>query len=72
MLVTLIARSDASKELEILVLRHGLAILRRQTGLPRLRPADRVLPRKLHQLKTALQAVEQAGPTNTNSPDAET
>jgi hypothetical protein len=31
------------KELGILVLRHELAILRRQTRLPRLRPADRVL-----------------------------
>jgi len=42
-LVPLLARSRRSKELEILVLRHELAILRRQTGRPQLRPVDRAL-----------------------------
>jgi len=42
-LVWLLARSGRSKDLEILVLRHELAILRRQTGRPRLAPADRAL-----------------------------
>lgn len=42
-LVPLLARSGRSKELEILVLRHELAILRRQAGRPRLTPADRAL-----------------------------
>ena len=36
-------RSDASKELEILVLRHELQILRRKVAGPRFRPADRAL-----------------------------
>jgi hypothetical protein len=31
-LVLLLARSDRSKELELLVLRHELSILRRQAG----------------------------------------
>jgi putative transposase len=42
-LLVLLARGDPSKELEILVLRHELAILRRQAGRPRFAPSDRLL-----------------------------
>jgi putative transposase len=42
-LVALLFRSSGSKELEIVVLRHELSILRRQTKRPQLRGADRVL-----------------------------
>jgi hypothetical protein len=42
-LVVLGLRSDRSKELEILVLRHQLHVLQRQVARPRLRTADRVL-----------------------------
>jgi putative transposase len=42
-LLALLARGDAAKELEILVLRHQLAVLRRQTPRPMLQPADRAL-----------------------------
>jgi putative transposase len=42
-LLVLLARGDAAKDLEILVLRHQLAVLRRQTSRPKLEPADRAL-----------------------------
>ena len=42
-LVLLLGRSDRSKELEILVLRHELAVLRRGSRRPRIEPADRAL-----------------------------
>jgi hypothetical protein len=42
-LLALFARGDAAKELEILVLRHQLAVLRRQTPRPKLEPVDRAL-----------------------------
>ena len=42
-LVVLLFRSSGSKELEIVLLRHELAILRRQTKRPELRESDRVL-----------------------------
>jgi putative transposase len=41
--VVLLGRKDRAKELEILVLRHELSILRRQVGRPRFETHDRVL-----------------------------
>ena len=40
-LVCLLFRSSEFKELEIVVIRHELAVLRRQVELPRFRSADR-------------------------------
>jgi putative transposase len=42
-LLVLLARGDAAKDLEILVRRHQLTVLRRQVSRPKLEPADRAL-----------------------------
>jgi hypothetical protein len=42
-LIGLAFRSSAAKEVEIIVLRHQLHVLRRQVGRPRLHDADRAL-----------------------------
>ena len=42
-LLTLHVRGDAAKDLEILVLRHQLAVLRHHTPRPKLEPTDRAL-----------------------------
>jgi transposase len=42
-LVVLFGRRERSKELEILVLRHELTVLRRQVRRPRFKPHDRLL-----------------------------
>src|SRR5438093_330515 len=42
-LLVLLGRSRDRKEIEILVLRHELSVLRRQAGGPRYEPRDRVL-----------------------------
>jgi hypothetical protein len=41
-LVLLRPRSEGFKELEIMVLRHELSVLRRQAGRAQLRPSDRL------------------------------
>jgi hypothetical protein len=41
-LLAMLARGDAAKDLEILVLRHQLGVLRRQIPRPRLEPTDRL------------------------------
>ena len=42
-LIVLLGRTDRANELEILVLRHELSILRRQVGRPRFETHDRIL-----------------------------
>ncbi len=42
-LVVLLARRERSKELEIVVLRHELSVLRRQVRRPPFKPSDRLL-----------------------------
>ena len=42
-LLVLRARTDTSKDVEILVLRHEVSVLRRPVARPRPRPADRAV-----------------------------
>jgi hypothetical protein len=49
-LILLCCRSAEAKEIEILVLRHELAVLRRQHPRPHLQPTDRALLAALSRL----------------------
>jgi hypothetical protein len=42
--LVLVLRRDRSKEIEVLVLRHQVAVLRRQVHRPDLKPTDRRQP----------------------------
>ena len=59
----LLARGDAAKDLEILVLCHQLIVLRRHTPCPRLEPADRACSPR-----SAAGCPEPAGPACSSSP----
>jgi hypothetical protein len=48
--VILRIRADIDKDVEILVLRHQLAVLRRRVGKVRTKPADRAVPALLSRL----------------------
>src|SRR4051812_11456933 len=49
-MLTELARADGAKDVELLILRHQVAVLRRQVHRPKLEPADRVVLAALSRL----------------------
>jgi putative transposase len=49
-MLTQLARDDGAKDVELLVLRHQVAVLRRQVHRPELKPADRIVLATLSRL----------------------
>ena len=49
-MLTELARDNGAKDVELLVLRHQVAVLRRQVRRPKLEPADRVVLAALSRL----------------------
>ena len=49
-MLTQLARDGGAKYVELLLLRHQVAVLRRQVHRPDLEPADRVVPAALSRL----------------------
>jgi putative transposase len=74
-LVWLLGRPRRSKELEILVLRHQLAIVRRQSSRPTLTRADRALqpaPQRTHSSRRAFLRTQAASMLACDFPTVET
>src|SRR5689334_22250320 len=59
--LALLARSDASKNVEILVLRHEIAVLRRQVARPKPDWADRAAMAALARLHLRIQRIMTPG-----------